>query len=61
MDPKIENLIDQYIEKAKAAGVRQISTNPQPARPDNLSRVIRTKKDAEDFMAELNMVIARAK
>jgi hypothetical protein len=60
MNQVIQQKIDQY----KRTALSQ-SSSPKPAqsksvRVDGLAQVIRSKKDAENFMAELKSIVKRA-
>lgn len=61
MNPKIQQKIDQY----KKIAQRNQGGNPKPVqaksvRVDGLAQVIRSQKDAENFMAELKSLVKRA-
>jgi hypothetical protein len=60
MNQNIQQKIDQYKKTAQSQG-----SNPKPAqsksvRIDGLAQVIRSQKDAENFMAELKSIVKRA-
>jgi hypothetical protein len=62
MNQKIQTKIDQYKKFAK---VRAADSAPAqkatPQRMDGLAKVIRSKKEADSFMAELNNVVKKAR
>jgi len=60
MNQRIQNKINQYKKMAGSAHGVAMST-PAVIRTDSLAQVIRSKKDAEEFMAELDSVVKRAK
>lgn len=60
MKQSIQQKIDQYKKAARNQG-----SNPKPAqsksvRVDGLSQVIRSQRDAENFMADLKSIVKRA-
>ncbi|NLR80093.1 hypothetical protein [Chitinophaga eiseniae] len=62
MNQNIQQKIDQY----KKAAQTSLGSNPKPVRSksvrvDSLAQVIRSQKDAENFMAELNSIVKRAR
>lgn len=62
MNKNIQQKIDQY----KKVAQRSQGSDPKPVqsksvRVDGLAQVIRSQKDAEDFMAELENIVKRAK
>jgi hypothetical protein len=61
MDPEIQHKIDEYIKMAKSHKGYVTSSRPTFNRNDSLAAVIRTKKDAEDFMADLESAFTRAR
>jgi hypothetical protein len=61
MDKMIQNKIDQYKKLAQNQAKKNDTVQPGNTRADGLSQVIRSKKDAESFMTELNSIIKRAK
>ncbi|SEV91064.1 hypothetical protein SAMN05428988_0363 [Chitinophaga sp. YR573] len=61
MNQNIQHKIDQY----KKVAQRSQGSNPKPmqsksVRVDGLAQVIRSQKDAENFMAELKSIVKRA-
>jgi hypothetical protein len=60
MNKDIQEKIELYKKMAKSQRVSIDSMPNSPGRPDSLSQVIRSKKDADDFMAELNAIIKRS-
>ncbi|SEA75877.1 hypothetical protein [Pedobacter hartonius] len=58
MNKFIQEKLEEYMRIAKASTPRPITTTELPAmfRNDSLSSVIRSKEDAERFMAELDMI-----
>lgn len=62
MNQKIQKKIDQYKKFAKGR-VADSTSAPEvrPQRIDGLGKVIRSKKEADSFMAELNSIVKRAK
>lgn len=61
MDPKIQEKINRYLEIAKSKDNTPHTQQSIAPQNDSLSQVIRSKKEAETFMAELNSVIQRAR
>lgn len=61
MKQTIQQKIDQYKEIAR--NQRQVSKAVQSksVRIDSLTQVIRSQRDAENFMAELNSIVKRAR
>ncbi|WP_111596187.1 hypothetical protein [Chitinophaga skermanii] len=61
MNKKILKKMEQYKKIAQKNTVTASSTVPDAVlREDNLYKVIRTQKDADTFMIELNNVIRQA-
>jgi len=60
MNKSIQDKIDRYKKMAKTQGSKSVSSPGGSGQTDSLSQVIRSKKDADDFMAELNAVIKRS-
>lgn len=58
MDPKIQKKPDDY---KKLVTNHAKSTSSRISQPDSLRQLIRSKKDADDFMAELENAIRRSK
>ena len=61
MNKNIQQKIDQYKKIARSSQ----GSDPKPVqsksvRVDGLSQVIRSQKDAENFMAELKSIVKRA-
>ena len=61
MNQNIQQKIDHYKKTAQ----RSQGSNPKPVqskfvRVDGLAQVIRSQKDAENFMAELKSIVKRA-
>jgi hypothetical protein len=61
MNQKIQEKMDQYKKMAKSQAENTGSTNSRNTRNDSLSQIIRSKKDADIFMAELNGLAKRTK
>ena len=61
MDQKIQQKMEQYKKMAKSHSGNAASKTSKSTRTDSLSQVIRSKKDADDFMAELESAYQRAK
>ncbi len=62
MDEKLKNKIEQIQEMAKKSG----KAGAVPQRPflrsnDSLSQAIRNEKEAAEFIAELNAIVALAR
>ncbi|MGN6396161.1 MAG: hypothetical protein ACTHMI_11385 [Mucilaginibacter sp.] len=60
MNKSVQEKIDQFKKLAKTQGSKREPSPMSSGHVDSLSQVIRTKKDADDFMAELNAVIKRS-
>ncbi|WP_184549353.1 hypothetical protein [Mucilaginibacter sp. FT3.2] len=60
MNQQMQNKIEQYKKLATVQGSR-VASKGKVINNDSLSQVIRSKKDADDFMAELEAVVKRAK
>jgi hypothetical protein len=60
MNQRIQEKIAQYKKAAKGHGNPSVANKRGAAHPDGLAKVIRSKKDADNFMAELNSVVKRA-
>lgn len=58
MDPKIQKKLDEY-KKLVTNHAKSISS--RTSQPDSLRQLIKSKKDANDFMAELENAIRRSK
>ncbi|GAA3917266.1 hypothetical protein GO495_20045 [Chitinophaga oryziterrae] len=61
MNQNIQQKIDQY--KKTAQRDQGSDSKPVPSKPvhvDGLAQVIRSQKDAENFMAELECIVKRA-
>jgi hypothetical protein len=61
MNQKIQEKMDQYKKMAKSQAANTSSTNSRNTRNDSLSQIIRSKKDADIFMNELNSLAKRTK
>ena len=61
MNQRIQQKIDQYRKIAKSQVINTVPPQSKSTRTDGLAKVIRSKKDADNFMAELNSVIKQAK
>ncbi len=61
MNQSIQQKIDRYKKLAKSSGPAPAPIQPVVANADGLTKVIRSKKDADNFMAELNGIVERAK
>jgi hypothetical protein len=60
VNQSIQEKIEQYKKIAKNDRANSLPNQPSPARADGLAKVIRSKKDADNFMAELNSIVKRA-
>ena len=60
MNQSIQEKIEQFKKMAKSHTDKTLPTHPEPVRADGLAEVIRSKKDADNFIAELNSVVKRA-
>jgi hypothetical protein len=60
MEDKIREKLAHLQSLAKKSVARKAITQT-PAKPDSLSNVIRTKKDADLFMAQLDTVVKLAR
>jgi len=61
VNEKIRLKIEEYKKMAKSHSGNAASKTSRSTRTDSLSQVIRSKKDADDFMAELESAFQRAK
>ena len=61
MDEKIQKKMAEYKKMAQSQAGSITPASSQTPRADSLSQIIRSKKDAEDFMFELENAIRRAK
>ena len=61
MNQRIKEKIEQYREAASKGKHVPVSGDSKHRQGDGLASVTRTKKDADQFMAELNGVTRRAK
>jgi hypothetical protein len=59
MNQSIQEKIEQFKKIAKGHRDKSLPDQLGPAGADGLAKVIRTKKDADNFMAELNSVVKR--
>jgi hypothetical protein len=61
MNPRIQNKINQFKKIAATQKAEEITLHSENSRTrDGLTQAIRTKKDADIFMAELKMAIEKA-
>lgn len=60
MNKRIEQKIEAY-KKSAASGQKLAPQKAVKDAGDGLGKVIRSKKDADQFMAELNGIVSRAK
>ena len=60
MDQRIQEKLAEYKKKAKSQG-GNVGPKTRSTRIDSLSQVIRSKKEADIFMAELESAFERAK
>ena len=60
MEKTIQEKLDYYRSIAKRAGDQRPACD-KPAKPDSLSTVIRTQRDADLFMAQLDAVTQLAR
>ena len=61
MNQLLQKKIALYKEAAKSRKNTSVTNQPDATRTDGLAKVIRSKKDADTFMAELDDIIKRAK
>jgi hypothetical protein len=61
MNPTIQHKIEQYKKMASSSTSSAISNRSTSNRQDSLGEVIRTKKEADQFMAELESISKRSK
>lgn len=61
MNQKIQEKMDQYKKLAKNQPGDTVTTSLRSTRSDSLSQVIRSKRDADIFMAELEGLAKRSK
>ena len=61
MNEVIQNKIDKYKKLAQNQDKKIGAVASGNTRADGLSQVIRSKKDAENFMTELNGIVKRSK
>ena len=61
MDPIIRKKLDEYKKLVTYHVDKTTSNKSRTNRPDSLSQVIRSKKDADDFMADLESAIKRCR
>ena len=61
MNQKIQHKIEAYKKMAGSHSNRAKSTSSTTNRTDSLATVIRSKKDADEFMAELESVVKRSR
>lgn len=60
MVTNIQQKIDQHKGTVQSQGSNPKPVSSRPVRIDGLAQVIRSKKDAEDFMTELKSIVKRA-
>lgn len=60
MKQTIQQKIDQYKITARNQGRNPKPVQSKSVRNDGLAQVIRSQKDAENFMAELRSIVKRA-
>jgi len=61
MNQRIQHKIEQYKKMAGANTGKTPDTHTTGNRTDSLGQVIRSKKDADEFLAELETAFKRAK
>lgn len=62
MNQNIQQKIDQYKKAARTnQGGELKAVQSKSVRVDGLAQVIRSQKDAENFMAELRSIVKRAR
>ncbi len=61
MNNSIQKKIEQYKRMANSHTGNASSTSSRNTRNDSLAQVIRSKKDADDFMAELESAAKRSR
>lgn len=61
MDPKIQKKLDDYKKLVTYQADKTRSVNSEPSQPDSLRQLIKSKKDADDFMADLENAFKRVK
>jgi hypothetical protein len=61
MNQRIRHKINQYKKMAEGHNGNTVPKKAVESSTDSLLQVIRSKKDADDFMAELDSIIKRAK
>jgi len=59
MNKGLQHKIEQYKKMANGQVQGKATTQVNERRPDSLTQVIRTKKDADEFMAELEVAAKR--
>ncbi|HEY8927705.1 MAG TPA: hypothetical protein VIM55_00840 [Mucilaginibacter sp.] len=59
MNKNVHDKIELFKKMAKSSGDSRTTTPVVSEHVDSLAQVIRSKKDAEDFLAELNSVVKR--
>jgi hypothetical protein len=60
MNQRIQNKIERYKKMASATNAHAVPVHTA-VRHDSLAQVIRSKKDADEFMAELENAVKRVK
>jgi hypothetical protein len=61
MTKGIQQKMAQYKRMANSRSGNSVSTTSRSTSNDSLSKVIRSKKDGEDFMSEVESAFQRAK
>ena len=61
MNQRIQHKIDEYKKMASSHKGHVTSTRSTTNTQDSLSTVIRSKKDADEFMAELENAVKRSR
>lgn len=61
MNQRIQHKIDEYKKMASSHKGHVTSSRATSSRQDSLATVIRSKKDADEFMAELESAVKRSR
>lgn len=61
MNQRIQHKIEEYKKMASSHKGHAASPRSTTTRHDSLATVIRSKKDADEFMAELESVVKRSR
>ena len=61
MNPRIQHKIDEYKKMASSNKGNVMVSRLTFSRLDSLAAVIRSKKDADEFMAELESAVKRSR